>query len=101
MNSARPHVPDYCREAVKAPGLEERVFKAANWKTPYVKAATKPAEMNAMLVIRALANVAQEGSSTAEHRRHCTLSIFSMFELSVLFSYLLVLHVFKLYPNIA
>ncbi|KAJ7161499.1 phospholipase A-2-activating protein [Mycena crocata] len=60
----------YCPEAVKAPGLKERMFevlfKAADWETPWVKSATKPAEMNVMLVFRALANVAQEGSGAAD-----------------------------------
>ncbi|KAF7325398.1 Phospholipase A-2-activating protein [Mycena venus] len=60
----------FCPEAVKAPGLKERLFeclfKAADWKTPWVKSATKPAEMNVMLVLRALANVAQEGSGAAD-----------------------------------
>ncbi|KAJ7264960.1 WD40-repeat-containing domain protein [Mycena haematopus] len=60
----------FCPEAVKAPGLKERLFeclfKAADWKTPWVKAASKPAEMNIMLVFRALANVAQEGSGAAD-----------------------------------
>ncbi|KAJ7355951.1 phospholipase A-2-activating protein [Mycena albidolilacea] len=60
----------FCPEAVKAPGLKERLFeclfKAADWKTPWVKSPTKPAEMNIMLVLRALANVAQEGSGAAD-----------------------------------
>ncbi|KAJ6502007.1 phospholipase A-2-activating protein [Mycena sanguinolenta] len=60
----------FCPEAVKAPGLKERLFeclfKAADWRTPWVKAATKPGEMNIMLVFRALANVAQEGSGAAD-----------------------------------
>ncbi|KAJ7481132.1 phospholipase A-2-activating protein [Mycena galericulata] len=60
----------YCPEAVKAPGLKERLFdglfKAADWQTPWVKSPSKPAEMNVMLVLRALANVAQEGSGAAE-----------------------------------
>jgi phospholipase A-2-activating protein len=60
----------FCPEAVKAPGLKERLFeclfKAADWQTPWVKSATKPVEMNVMLVFRALANVAQEGSGAAD-----------------------------------
>ncbi|KAJ7735276.1 phospholipase A-2-activating protein [Mycena maculata] len=60
----------YCPEAVKAPGLKERLFeglfKAVDWKTPWVKSATKPAETNVMLVLRALANVTQEGSGAAD-----------------------------------
>ncbi|KAF7363941.1 Phospholipase A-2-activating protein [Mycena sanguinolenta] len=60
----------FCPEAVKAPGLKERLFeclfKAADWKTPWAKAASKPGEMNIMLVFRALANVAQEGSGAAD-----------------------------------
>ncbi|KAJ7461585.1 phospholipase A-2-activating protein [Mycena latifolia] len=60
----------YCPEAVKPSGLKERLFealfKAADWKTPWVKSPTKPAEMNVMLVFRSLANVAQEGSGAAD-----------------------------------
>jgi phospholipase A-2-activating protein len=60
----------YCPEVVKPAGLKERLFeallKAADWTTPWVKSASKPAEMNVMLVFRALANVAQEGSGAAD-----------------------------------
>ncbi|KAJ7685609.1 phospholipase A-2-activating protein [Mycena polygramma] len=60
----------FCPVAVKAPDLKERLFealfKAADWKTPWVKSATKPQEVNIMLVLRALANVAQEGSGAAD-----------------------------------
>ncbi|KAJ7137827.1 WD40-repeat-containing domain protein [Mycena epipterygia] len=60
----------YCPEAVKAPGLKERLFealfKAAEWKTPWVASTSKPGEMNVMLVLRALANVTQEGSGAAD-----------------------------------
>ncbi|KAJ6531209.1 WD40-repeat-containing domain protein [Mycena capillaripes] len=60
----------FCPEAVKAAGLKERLFeclfKAVDWTTPWVKSATKPAEMNVMLLFRALANVAQEGSGAAD-----------------------------------
>ncbi|KAJ7706978.1 WD40-repeat-containing domain protein [Mycena rosella] len=60
----------YCPEVVKPPGLKERLFeallKAANWQTPWAKSPSKPAEMNLMLVFRALANAAQEGSGAAD-----------------------------------
>ncbi|KAJ6531599.1 phospholipase A-2-activating protein [Mycena vulgaris] len=60
----------FCPEAVKPSGLKERLFaalfKAANWQTPWVKPASKPAETNVMLVFRALANVTQEGSGAAD-----------------------------------
>ncbi|KAJ7024254.1 phospholipase A-2-activating protein [Mycena alexandri] len=60
----------FCPEAVKGPTLKERLFaglfKAAEWPTPWVKSPTKPAEVNIMLVLRALANVVQEGSGAAD-----------------------------------
>ncbi|KAJ7154285.1 phospholipase A-2-activating protein [Mycena filopes] len=60
----------FCPEAVKAPTLKERLFaclfKAAEWPTPWAKSPTKPAEVNIMLVLRALANVTQEGSGAAD-----------------------------------
>ncbi|KAJ6563233.1 WD40-repeat-containing domain protein [Mycena sp. CBHHK59/15] len=61
----------YSPEAVKAPGVKERVFaglfKAAQWSTPWSKSTGgKPAEMNIMLLLRALANAMQEGSAAAE-----------------------------------
>ncbi|KAJ7217028.1 phospholipase A-2-activating protein [Mycena pura] len=60
----------YCPEAVRPPGLKEQLFdalfKAAEWATPWAPAPTKPAEMNLMLVFRALANVAQEAAGATD-----------------------------------
>ncbi|KAJ7080354.1 phospholipase A-2-activating protein [Mycena belliarum] len=60
----------YCPEALKPAGQKERLFevlfKAADWKTPWVKSPTKAAEMNVMLLFRSLANVAQEGSGATD-----------------------------------
>ncbi|KAK7038158.1 phospholipase A-2-activating protein [Favolaschia claudopus] len=60
----------FCPESVKESGVKERffecLFKAAEWQTPWVKSPSKPVEMNVMLVFRAVANVAQEGSSAAD-----------------------------------
>jgi hypothetical protein len=60
----------FCPEAVKASGAKERLFdalfKAADWTVPWTKATSKPVEINMMLLLRALANVAQEASGAAD-----------------------------------
>ncbi|KAF7322314.1 Phospholipase A-2-activating protein [Mycena chlorophos] len=63
----------FCPEAVRPAGLKERffsaLFAAAQWtatSTPAFPSTSKPAEMNVMLVFRALANVMQESASAAD-----------------------------------
>ncbi|KAJ7073982.1 phospholipase A-2-activating protein [Mycena amicta] len=63
----------FCPEAVRPAGLKERffsaLFSAADWTSssaPPLPSPSKPAEMNVMLVLRALANVMQEAAGAAD-----------------------------------
>ncbi|KAF7295597.1 Phospholipase A-2-activating protein [Mycena indigotica] len=63
----------YCPEAVRPAGIKERLFSAlfsaADWTSsspPPLPSPSKPAEMNVMLVFRALANVMQEAAGATD-----------------------------------